>query len=229
MADQIQYQKFLSGADCPSVNEQIRLDAGPFSTRGDGLFGSTDGAAIDAYARHDQATDFDPNTPGWQPTPAGGPTAITNLGCTPSAAPERAAKVTPERKAASATRVVRVVSRPGARGSDIMVEIEMTAQGNEAGTQYSLHFDPAVLSISDISGVDANPDITRGADAPANNAERQSLTPRMATSVSLRTSAAPWSGCPRRSDPYRGEVPRPDAADRYIEGRFDHSVISGVT
>jgi DNA-binding beta-propeller fold protein YncE len=60
-----------------------------------------------------------------------------------------------------------VVSRSGARNSDITVDIEMTAQGNEAGTQYGLHFDPAVLSISSISGVDTNPDITRGADSPA--------------------------------------------------------------
>ncbi len=44
---------------------------------------------------------------------------------------------------------------------------EMAALGNEAGTQYSLHFDPSVVTISDISGVNANPDITLGADSPA--------------------------------------------------------------
>ena len=175
VGDQIQYLRFIAGLDCPAVgtanpalNEQQRLDSGPRNTLGDGLLGATDGTALDAYARHDSGTDFDPNTPGWQPTPAGGPKTITNLGCTPSASPERSAKTAPpESKAISAARIVRVVSRPGARGSDITVEIEMNAIGNEAGTQYSLHFDPAVLSISDISGVDVNPDIIRGADAPA--------------------------------------------------------------
>ncbi len=180
VGDQIQYQRFLSGADCPSLgtanpllNEQQRLDAGPRDlpvvfSRGDGLLGASDGTAIDAYARHDASTDFNPNTPVWDPTPAGGPLAITNLGCTPATEPE-SGKVTatvPEPESASAARVVRVV--PGtATGRDITVEIEMSAKGNEAGTQYSLHFDPSVVSISDISGVNANPDISSGADSPA--------------------------------------------------------------
>ena len=93
VGDQLQYQRFLAGTDCPAqgtvnpnLNEQQRLDAGPRNTLGDGTLGSADGTAIDAYARHDAMTDFDPNTAGWQPTPAGGPAAITNLGCT--AAPE---------------------------------------------------------------------------------------------------------------------------------------------
>jgi hypothetical protein len=42
----------------------------------------------------------------------------------------------------------------------------MAAQGNEAGTQFGLHFDPTVLAISDISGVNVNPDITFGANTP---------------------------------------------------------------
>ena len=42
----------------------------------------------------------------------------------------------------------------------------MAAQGNEAGTQFGLHFDPTVLSISDVSGVNANPDIAIGAGLP---------------------------------------------------------------
>ncbi|HEX3100265.1 MAG TPA: carboxypeptidase regulatory-like domain-containing protein, partial [Pyrinomonadaceae bacterium] len=169
IADQLQYQKFLSGADCPTLNEQPRLDAGPLATKGDGLFGSTDGGAIDAYARHDVATDFDPNTPGWQATPVGGPATITNLGCTPSTASESddvSSGTVVEPASASAARIVRVISRSGARNSDITVDIEMTAQGNEAGTQYGLHFDPAVLSISDVSGVNANPDVMLGAGAP---------------------------------------------------------------
>ena len=170
VADQIQYQRFLNGTDCPSTNEQPRLDAGPRATLGDGQFGAIDGVAIDAYARHDASTDFDPNTAGWQPTPVGGPTVIVNLTCTPASEPEggeAATSATVEPASASAARIVRVVSRSGARNSDITVDIEMTAQGNEAGTQFGLHFDPTVLSISSISGVDSNPDITRGSGAPA--------------------------------------------------------------
>ena len=169
VGDQIQYQRFLGGTDCPSPSEQMRLDAGQRSTLGDGLIGSADGTAIDAYARHDAATDSDPNTPGWQPTPVGGPTAITNLGCTPPTDPEGEVitMAVPEPESASAARVVRVVSRSGSRNSDIMVDIEMTAQGNEAGTQFGFHFDPTVLAISDVSGVNVNPDISLGANAPA--------------------------------------------------------------
>ena len=169
VADQIQYQRFLGGLDCPSIspNEQQRLDAGPRTTRGDGLLGGTDGAAIDAYARHDSATDFDPNTVGWQPTPAGGQTAITNLGCRPTSAPEsdNVTATKPEAESVSAARVVRIVPE-AAIGRDITIAIEMTAQGNEAGTQYGLHFDPAVVRISGISGANVNPDITLGADSP---------------------------------------------------------------
>ena len=152
----------------PNLNEQQRLDASPRATRGDGVLGSADGTAIDAYARHDAATDFDPNTPNWQPTPAGGPLAISNLGCTPTAEPEISSdtRVTVVPEAATAARVVRLVSANGTRGSDVTVEIEMAAKGNEAGTQFGLHFDPTVVNISDVSGVNVNPDITLGADAP---------------------------------------------------------------
>ncbi|HEX3102731.1 MAG TPA: Calx-beta domain-containing protein, partial [Pyrinomonadaceae bacterium] len=86
VADQIQFLKFLKGTDCPSLNEQPRLDAGPrlsptnVVVLGDGTLGIADGTAIDAYARHDKTTDFDPNTVVWDPTPAGGNATITNLG-----------------------------------------------------------------------------------------------------------------------------------------------------
>ena len=42
----------------------------------------------------------------------------------------------------------------------------MVAQGNEAGTQYTLRFDPSIVSVSEVSGVNANPDISLGADSP---------------------------------------------------------------
>ncbi len=65
------------------------------------------------------------------------------------------------------SRTVKVVSATGAVGTDLFVEVELEAQGNEAGLQYSVHFDPTVLSISSVNGVNANPDITAGSGAPA--------------------------------------------------------------
>jgi hypothetical protein len=178
IADVIQYNRFAQGLDCPAVgtanpalNEQQRLDAGPIATRGDGLLGSADGSAIDAYARHDASTDFDPATTGWQPTPAGGPTTISNLGCTPTARGEvlgEGARIeTPEgADAQAAVRDFRIVNASGVRGSQVVVEVEGQFAGTEFGTQYSLHFDPTVLSISNVTGF-GNPNVAPGAGAPA--------------------------------------------------------------
>lgn len=66
-----------------------------------------------------------------------------------------------------ADRAVRLVPVTGAPDTDIFVEVELEAQGNEVGMQYSIHFDSAVLSISSVSGVNVNPDITLGSGAPA--------------------------------------------------------------
>ncbi len=172
VADQIQYLKFLNGTDCPSLSEQPRLDAGPRSSLGDGQFGATDGTAIDAYARHDAATDFDPNVPNWQPTPVGGNATITNLGpnCTAIPTPEGDEAITAtatEPEATTADRAVRLVSMSGAIDTDVFAEVELEAQGNEVGIQYSIHFDPAVMSISSVSGLNTNPDVTLGSGAPA--------------------------------------------------------------
>ena len=67
----------------------------------------------------------------------------------------------------TAARTVTVISVTGPINTDVFVEVELAAQGNEAGMQYSVHFDPAVLSISSVNGVNANPDITLGSGAPA--------------------------------------------------------------
>src|SRR5205085_12165885 len=84
IADTIIYGRVLRGEICPGAANppfQQKLDAGPRSSLGDGLFGPSDGSAIDAYARHDSSTDFNPATPAWDPTPAGGQSTITNLLC----------------------------------------------------------------------------------------------------------------------------------------------------
>ena len=167
VGDQLQYLRFLNGTDCPSANEQPRLDGGPRVLLGDGLLGSTDGAAIDAYARHDSATDFNPNTPAWDPTPSGGPTTITNLGCTPGPDLDAKTAAAAEPETSASARTLRLIPAQARRNTYVTVDIELNAQGNEAGTQFGLHFDPTVLAISDISGVNVNPDITLGAGIPA--------------------------------------------------------------
>jgi hypothetical protein len=71
-----------------------------------------------------------------------------------------------EPAAATAERAVRLVSVSGAINTDVFAEVELEAQGNEVGIQYSIHFDPAVLSISNVSGLNTNADVTLGAGAP---------------------------------------------------------------
>jgi len=70
--------------------------------------------------------------------------------------------------AAAAPRDMRVVSTSGPAGSTVLVPIQFNAQGNETNTAFSVHFDPTVLSISGVSGIDANTDITKGPGATTN-------------------------------------------------------------
>ena len=74
---------------------------------------------------------------------------------------------TTEPEALTAARTVTLVSATGQVNTDVFVEVELEAQGNEAGVQYSIHFDPLIVSISSVNGVNANPDITLGSGAPA--------------------------------------------------------------
>ena len=68
----------------------------------------------------------------------------------------------------AAAAVIRLVSVSGTQNSNVVVEVEMEAQGNEVNTAYSLHFDPGVLSIRpNTNGTLGNPDVTAGAGAPA--------------------------------------------------------------
>ena len=70
-----------------------------------------------------------------------------------------------------AARAVRIVSASGPVNTDVFVDVEDEAQASDtAGLQFSIHFNPAVLSISGISGVNLNPDITVGPGAPAGTA-----------------------------------------------------------
>jgi hypothetical protein len=161
---------YLRGAACPRVDRHQASDVGPLRDasgnlmQGDGLLGSADATVMSGYVAQVAGGpfDFDPNTPGFQFPPAGGPATITNLTCTPPASAMEDAN----ESSASAefdTTSFRIVSASGYRNGEVTVEIEMTSDGNEAGTQFSLHFDPTRFSISDVSGIGQNPDVAVGA------------------------------------------------------------------
>jgi hypothetical protein len=98
-------------------------------------------------------------------TPAGGPTSPTTPFC---AALSRADIEPPvlETKSEAVSRVLRLVPVLSADGAEVDLQMELTARGNEVVSQASVHFDPAVFRIADVSGVGVNPDISAGADVP---------------------------------------------------------------
>ncbi|MGE3466254.1 MAG: cohesin domain-containing protein, partial [Pyrinomonadaceae bacterium] len=70
-------------------------------------------------------------------------------------------------------RTIRVVSVAGDPGSQVIVPVEIDSGGNEVGLQFTLIFNPAVLSISNISTGDPggpNPDVMLGSGAPPGTA-----------------------------------------------------------
>ena len=152
--DSAQFDRFANGLDCPQTtpNEFQRFDDAPLATGGDGRITSSDRTQLDRYI-----AGLDPLTP------AAGPTNPITVTCTATARPETQPE--PESEAVAAGRITRLVSASGKAGTDVTVFIESDAIGNELATQYSLNFNPSILSISDASGT--NPDVTVGADVPS--------------------------------------------------------------
>jgi hypothetical protein len=83
-----------------------------------------------------------------------GPLTISKSGCQPVNTPPFTVTTTPP-----GNRVVRVVDAGGSPGGIVRVPITIQAQGDEVGLQFSLRFDPALLT---------NPQAEAGSDA-ANN------------------------------------------------------------
>jgi len=152
--DSAQFDRFADGRDCPQTtpNEYQRYDDGPLATLGDGRTTSSDRTQLDRYIGGLDAL-----------RPAGGPTAPITVTCTATSQPE--VQPEPETEAVTAARITRLVTTGGNAGTDVTVYVESDAQGNEVATQYSLNFNPAVMSLSGVSGT--NPDVTVGAGAPA--------------------------------------------------------------
>lgn len=55
----------------------------------------------------------------------------------------------------------------GAPGTQVILPVELESMGDEAAIQFSLSFNPAILSISGISSPAINPDVTIGTGVPA--------------------------------------------------------------
>jgi len=151
--DSAQFDRFADGRDCPQVspNEFQRYDDGPLATLGDARITSSDRTQLDRYIAGLDAL-----------RPAGGPTAPITVTCTAPSGPD--VQPEPETEAVTAARITRLVTAGGNAGTDVTVYVEADAQGNEVATQYSLNFNPRVMSLSNVSG--SNPDVTVGAGAP---------------------------------------------------------------
>ncbi|HMM80946.1 MAG TPA: right-handed parallel beta-helix repeat-containing protein [Pyrinomonadaceae bacterium] len=123
----------------PNVNEFQRADAGPYlPSRGDGCIDALDLTAILLYSVGDLPT-----------TPAAGPVAPP---CgSPLQAKDAANRIT-------GGTVVRFVGSRAAPGSNIDVQVELSAQGIENGTTFTLNYNSTVL--------DEFPTITLGSGVP---------------------------------------------------------------
>jgi hypothetical protein len=163
-ADLIWFDRFANGANCPQVtpNEFQRMDVAPRAPNpgspvvglGDGSLPLGDRSQIERYIA------------GQDPlTSAGGPTSPTTPFCTALSRADIEPPVL-ETKSEAASRVLRLVPVLSADGAEVDLQMELTARGNEVVSQASVHFDPAVFRIADVSGVGVNPDISAGADVP---------------------------------------------------------------
>lgn len=123
----------------PNVNEFQRADAGPFLPgRGDGCLDALDLTAIMLYSVGDLPT-----------TPAAGPLAPP---CgSPLQSKEAANRTT-------GSTIVRFIGSRAAPGGNINVQVELSAQGIENGTTFTLNYDSNVL--------DEFPTITLGPGVP---------------------------------------------------------------
>src|SRR5262249_52772406 len=61
-----------------------------------------------------------------------------------------------------AVRGFRIGSVLGRAGSEVQVPIESDLAGGEITTQFTIHFDPSTLSISNVAGANLNADILPG-------------------------------------------------------------------
>jgi len=155
--DLIWYDRFANGMSCLGtgpypVNEFQRADVAPLRTGGDGALG-LDRAVLGMLVA------------GFAPSRAAvGPLAPNDPFCVESTGDEIVLKAAP---ISPSERALRISYVEAPRNAFVAVPVEAAFGGGEISTQFTIHFDPSALSISDIAGTGANPDVLLGDTLPA--------------------------------------------------------------
>ena len=97
-------------------------------------------------------------------TAAAGPLAPTQAFCTGTGTDLDTLRAAPSDP--TVTRAFRIGSVEGTRDGTVSVPVEADLAGGEIMTQFTIHFDPSVLSISDLAGTNLNPDVLLGDALP---------------------------------------------------------------
>lgn len=156
-----------SGNFSPELSGQFSLLDGE-NANGNWTLNVSDNAGVDTGFMRRFSLIFNNGSCGATPTPTNTPTATpTNTPTatptnTPTATPTATPTVTPTPEG----RTMRIVPATAPQGTQVVVSVELTSLGNEAAGQFSVNFDPARLSISNISSPNVNPDVTLGSGVP---------------------------------------------------------------
>jgi len=155
----------MATSRCPSTgqgSEWQALDTAPrvfngVLTLGDGQIG-LDRSQLENYVAGPNAQNGAPKTL------VGGDTVPKAPFCTGVATDESYSRPAPSDP--DAIRALRIGSVAATSGSQVVIPIEADLAGGEVMTQFTIHFDPSMLSISDIAGANLNPDVLLGNNLP---------------------------------------------------------------
>lgn len=132
VADWVRVGRLVASLDITTnASEFQRADCAPRSLLGDGVLSVADWVQAGRYA-----AGLDPLTGG------GGPTLATNM--TPAALHKEGLHAF-----STATRSLAFSANPSKAGQSYEAAIELAAQGNENGLEFSVVFDPAVMTFTD--------------------------------------------------------------------------------
>jgi len=131
-----------------TVNEFQRADCNSFVNKGDGFIDGLDVAQVRRYVS------IDPHQL------AGGPTIPSMFG------PifEEDSKSRDGGTQSLVAHEVRIVDRQAFRTQTMTVAVQLDSNGDENTFQFSLHFDPSVLTMSNINGISKGPDASLASD-----------------------------------------------------------------
>jgi uncharacterized delta-60 repeat protein len=165
VSDAVQIGNFVSGlatiTNFGVGGEFQRADCAPLGTKGDGYITVADWVQTMRFANGLDT----PSTPG-------GPTM-------------QGASLRPEALLATSGRTLRVVGGNLVAGRANTVSVQLDAQGNEAGVQFSLGFDPGVLTFVSAAAGSGAPGATVAANAQRASGGRVGLVLVMPAGISL--------------------------------------------